>query len=245
MTLWVFLMPLTWNIPVLFVLLASLICYLLLLRRLTVTVKQVLFMVSCLLLCGITFASPFAQLAHITFSTHMIQMSILYFIIPPLLLLGMPHTIHRIVSNTSIMRHRTSIISLLLFSVLFLLYHLPAMLQFLLQHPLLHNSYSLLLFALAISMWWPFVLLPTEKVERYAFFSGVFVMPACLLFVVMALLDLQSSQPFHQQLFAHLCLPDRTLASPVNTKIDQVMAGVIMLGMHKGATHLAIRGNDG
>ncbi|MBY7145067.1 cytochrome c oxidase assembly protein [Virgibacillus sp. NKC19-3] len=39
--------------------------------------------------------SPLATISHLSFSLHMIQMSLLYFIIPPLILLGIPDSIFK------------------------------------------------------------------------------------------------------------------------------------------------------
>src|SRR5699024_9441065 len=44
----------------------------------------------CLSLIYITMGSPLTAISHFSFILHMIQMSILYFIIPPIFLLGIP-----------------------------------------------------------------------------------------------------------------------------------------------------------
>ncbi|WP_369293410.1 cytochrome c oxidase assembly protein, partial [Alkalihalophilus pseudofirmus] len=52
--------------------------------------RQPFLFFSSLILFYLTTGSPFAALSHLTFSSHMVQMSILFFIFPPLFLLGIP-----------------------------------------------------------------------------------------------------------------------------------------------------------
>ena len=51
--------------------------------------KAILFFLSLALLFLII-GTPLAALSHLSFSLHMLQMSLLYFIIPPLILAGIP-----------------------------------------------------------------------------------------------------------------------------------------------------------
>ncbi|UOQ84078.1 cytochrome c oxidase assembly protein [Gracilibacillus salinarum] len=246
---WIFLQPLTWNWALIFALLMTLLIYLFLLYQFQTPVnrKQIFFMTTGIALLGITSASPLTSFAHLTFSTHMIQMSILYFVIPPLLLLGIPPILFQKLLRVKMVGYKTSVISLVLFSVLFLMYHLPVILQIISQYSILQKSYSILLFVLAIIMWSPFVSWQENelKIKRYALISNIIVMPACLMFIVLALFaGIDSYHPLNAQLFAQLCLPSAAIDLPVNTKVDQVMAGVVMLGIHKVATHLTVREKD-
>src|SRR5699024_5347963 len=72
--------------------------------------------------------SPLAAISHFSFSLHMIQMSILYFIIPPIFLLGIPEPLFRQLGKVPIIKKRRTfifspIISLFILSGLFLLYY--------------------------------------------------------------------------------------------------------------------------
>src|SRR5699024_5776324 len=135
------------------------------------------------------------------------------------------------------------VISLFIFAVLFLLYHLPFVLKILSQYPVGHTIYEISLFILAFHMWWP-VAVPcikhrftSSKLNRYVFLSGLILMPACLLFIVNAFMD-GMNNPFLTELTAELCLPASSdsiglLPFPFNTKYDQIMAGVFMMALHK------------
>src|SRR5699024_5259569 len=134
----------------------------------------------CLSLIYVTMGSPLAAISHFSFSLHMIQMSILYFIIPPIFLLGIPDPLFQQLRKIPIIKKvRTFIfspvISLFIFAVLFLLYHLPYVLKILSQYPVGHTIYEISLFILAFHMWWP-VAVPgikhrftSSKLNRYVF----------------------------------------------------------------------------
>lgn len=209
--------------------------------------KPMLFLVSILLLYAVV-GSPLAVISHLSFSLHMIQMSILYFLIPPLLLLGIPESLFqeltskRFVKTISRLRN-VPIASLYLFALLFLLYHLPFMLTVLVKIPMLQNAYLFVLFILSFGMWWPMVSpdpkqrLAANQMKQYAMNSGYILLPACLLFILTAFMDSGNNALFNQ-LTVHLCLPPslgstEVLPSPFNTKYDQALSGFFMLGLHK------------
>ncbi|RKD25884.1 hypothetical protein BEP19_02845 [Ammoniphilus oxalaticus] len=243
---------LVWNLPLLFGLIGIAAFYGLLVLRFTdgsLLSKQPLFFLLSLGLLYITIGSPLTKISHLSFSLHMIQMSIFYFVIPPLFLLGIPNALFQFrpkirFIHPSINKMSTARNSLVIFSILLFIYHFPIVLTFILQHPLFHKSYTTLLFCLAVGMWWPIVTpdpaqrLCPDRRKRYAFLSGMLLMPACSLFIFSAFLD-GTSNPLLAQLTAHLCGPDGTLMgilpSPFNTKTDQIAAGFFMLGIHKCA----------
>src|SRR5699024_5216157 len=116
---------------------------------------------------------------------------------PPIILLGIPnpmldHILHRLKINQ---RCFDSKIPLFIFAVLFFIYHLPFILNLLSQHSFFQNGYLILLFILSFGMWWPIASpdpsrrLHQEHMKRYAFLSGLILMPACMLFILTALLD--------------------------------------------------------
>lgn len=241
---------LIWNLPLLVGLVCVVIIYYVLLTRTTqlnlLHLKPLLFVVGVGLLY-LLIGSPLKPISHLSFSFHMIQMSLLYFMIPPLILLGIPESMfQRVVDRPQlkrICRFRLSPqMALYAFALLFLMYHIPAVLSLLSEHSFSQNGYLFLLFVLAFGMWWPIVSpdktqrLSKERMKRYAFLSGWLIMPACLFFIVTAFLD-GLSNPFLAELSAHICMPASSsfslLPPPFNTKYDQVMAGVSMLGLHK------------
>jgi len=155
----------------------------------------------------------------------MIQMSILYFIVPPLFLLGIPFKFKVKV---------LSYLALILFTILFFLYHLPIFLQTLYQFSFLHKGYTVFLFALAILMWWPIVKM---RDKRFAVLSGLLLTPACLLFIINGLMG-GIANPFLQGLTLSLCLPENINVADlfdfkINPRFDQIAGGVIMMGLHK------------
>lgn len=115
-----------WNIP----LLAALICiaglYLLLYKyvmKVKIYHQQPLLFFCSLLLLYVTIGSPLASISHLSFSFHMIQMSILFFIIPPLLLLGIPKQLWLQIRGLRWLKGISPFAALCAFAVLFFIYH--------------------------------------------------------------------------------------------------------------------------
>lgn len=240
-----------WNTPYLIGVTCVAVLYIILLKAFTKTKiyqKQPLLFFISLFLFYVTIASPLSAMGHLSFSMHMIQMSILYFIIPPVFLLGIPEPLFQKIRKIRFVRGVSKfflppMISLIVFAVLFFIYHLPIVLNVILEYSFLHNGYMLLLIALSFSTWWPLAS-PDPKQryckgqrKRYAFLNGMILMPACLLFIFSAFID-GVSNPNLMQLTLELCLPSSSSAqelfpSPFNMKYDQQLAGIFMLGMHK------------
>ncbi|MFC0015210.1 MULTISPECIES: hypothetical protein [Allobacillus] len=69
-------------------------------------------------------------------------------------------------------------------------------------------------------------------------------MPACIMFVINAMLD-SVQNPFLNQLIADFCISPQfktsLLPSIFNTKYDQIIAGIFMLGVHKLGILISIR----
>lgn len=250
---------LTWNIPLLCFFLCIIGLYVLLLKR--GTASKILSLHPMLFFTGVSLlylmiGSPLTSISHLSFSFHMMQMSMLYFIIPPILLFGIPASMFQhIYYHSKLTRLRKirlpSHLALYIFASLFLIYHLPIILQFITQHAVYHIGYSSLLFGLALSMWWPIAApdkanrLKDKRKKRYTFLSGLFIMPACILFIMTAFIE-GSQNPFLMELTVHLCVPEgsdalRILPPPFHTKYDQVIAGVSMMGMHKFSLLMTLR----
>lgn len=239
---------LTWNIPLLILLTSITIGYVLIILR----YKPISLLQSSLFLLGIcllyfSIGSPLLAISYLSFSFHMIQMSILYFIVPPLILLGIPSPIHNRITTIRpvliVNRIYKPKLSLILFATLFLMYHLPIFLTFITKYSILQNSFLTVLFLLAFHMWIPIATphakqkLSKLKKNKYVFHSGLLITPACLLFIVTALFN-NHENPLFAEMLIHLCLPPETssiqlLPPPFNTKYDQMMAGVFMMGLHK------------
>ena len=88
--------PLEWNIPLFSLLICIIFIYIILLKRFTNLKNNYLQPILFVLGFGLfylTIGSPISDIIHLSFTLHMIQMSMLYFIVPPLILLGIPHHI--------------------------------------------------------------------------------------------------------------------------------------------------------
>lgn len=240
---------LEWNIPIIITAVFFAVLYIILVKQTTTfkvhQTKPLLFLLSLGLLVLVV-GSPLAVISHLSFSLHMIQMSILFFIIPPLLLLGIPKPVYQLLWKVILVRpflFVKPILALFIFAVLFSMYHLPTILNFISGHPIIHNSYFFLLFILAFRIWWPITSpfkkpqVYSETKKRYAFLSGLLLLPACSVFILNALMD-GMNNPLLTQFMIKLCLPSQssshTLFPPlVNPRLDQLIAGILMLGIHK------------
>lgn len=242
---------LMWNVPLLVILAGISVFYALILSYFTdikLYHRQPLVFFLGMGLLFLVLGSPLAPISHLSFSLHMIQMSILYFVVPPILLRGIPGPLFQIIwKNTLPPKVSKWFLSprlaLIVFAVLFLMYHLPVVLNAFSKDHFIHNGYISFLFLLSFGMWRPIVS-PDPKQrfskgekKRYAVLSGLLLMPACLLFVFNAVTD-GITNPFLSQLTAHLCSPSQDISQYIlpslfNSKYDQAMAGFLMLGIHK------------
>lgn len=190
------------------------------------------------------------MLSQVSVTLHMIQMSLLFFFVPPLLLLGIPPSLFDVMARG--MRrsklpsiHLSPKTSLATFAILLLFYHTPITLTFLVARPLFHTGYLWLLFLLSFGMWKPFaspdplLRLCACKMKRYAFLSGLAITPACLLFIASGFFE-GATNPWALQLLAHLCGPDTLdsfplLPAPFHAKHDRILAGILMMVLHKSS----------
>ncbi|RBP05347.1 cytochrome c oxidase assembly protein [Rossellomorea aquimaris] len=136
------------------------------------------------------------------FSAHMLEQSIVYIALPPLLLLGLPKKIIEPLMAWGLKKKIFSILKyplilLLLFNVLFSLYHIPTVFNTVVGNTLLHNMTHAVLTFTAILMWVPLIPLTREletlsEIQKigYIFASGVLLTPACALIIF-------SNDPFY------------------------------------------------
>ncbi|RLQ97461.1 cytochrome c oxidase assembly protein [Falsibacillus albus] len=192
----------------------------------------------------VTIGSPFRMIIHLAFFIHMTQMSILFFIIPPILLSGLPEV--QIINRFM----KFHFVNLLLFAVMLFFYHLPFMLVFFFLHPTFHQIYFIGLCTLSFSMWWPIAAKDsrtpfTQNHKRiYILFSGLLITPACLIFIINALPWI-SENPFLKDYSANLCnysqIGPISSFTPIaiNERVDQLLAGILMMLLHKVGLMLA------
>ncbi|MFD1706863.1 cytochrome c oxidase assembly protein [Siminovitchia sediminis] len=238
----------SWDKALFFVLLAVFAVFFILFRYVGKEknnfLQSIMFCTSFLILFLLA-GSPLNTWSHLSFSTHMLQMSLLYFLVPPLFLFGVPRKLLQ--KWNGLYRKQVIIprIALIAFSILFFLYHLPPLLAFLIQSPILHTFLTWLLFIMAIFMWLPMIHFNQRDTrKKFASLSSMLLMPACLLFVVNGLIHQSTTSPFMDQLIVKLCISpeqmDVLLPFHIDTRIDQIAGGLFMLGLHKLCLLLAL-----
>ena len=234
--------PFVWNFPLLAGLIILCAIYIVLLRTYTeikIYDKQPLLFFLSLTILYITIGSPLSSINHLSFSLHMIQMSLLFFVIPPLFLLSIPEASLLVIKRLNI----PFLAALVTFAILFFFYHLQAVLTYLSLHSYIHNSYLLLLMVLSLLIWQPIV---TEQNKRFAFLSGIVLLPACSLLILSGLFG-SGTNPLLSGMMASLCITPSALNSlsilppPFNTRADLIIAGLLMMGIHKFALLLTVR----
>jgi len=193
-----------------------------------------------LLLFYFGMGSPLNVAGHFLFSAHMLQQSLLYLVMPLLLLAGTPSSLYsplleRKWTRTLLRLTSHPIPAVLLFNALFSFYHMPAILDLAMNHLAMHNLIHLLLLLSALLMWTPVItqihgLTELQKLA-YIFANGVLITPACALIIFSAtpLYDTYVNGP------TMLCAPffsapiDKSmLAVPLQPLDDQRLGGIIM-----------------
>lgn len=215
------------------------------------TMKQGVYFSIGVVLLYIVKGSPLDLLGHITFYTHMIQMALLYLVIPPLFLWGIPPWIWRKIIHlpgiNPLFRFFTKpLISLLLFNGFFSIYHIPLVFDTVKTNIFYHAGYTGFLFVMAIFMWWPLLNpLPEQqhlaglKKIGYIFADGALLTPACAL-IIFATDPVYASysDPNAWAQSLELCVPQTTLSSlslsgpemfsSMSLLHDQQLGGVLM-----------------
>ncbi|PTX60721.1 putative membrane protein [Melghirimyces profundicolus] len=156
--------------------------------------KKMLFLTG-LALFYLALGSPIHPIGHELFSVHMLQQSILYLIMPPLLIRGIAPWMWKRILQTAPGKKWASwgkrpVVALLMFNGLFSLYHVPRVLDFLMGNEGYHLLSHGLLVLTATLMWWPVmtplseaeVLSPLKKMV-YIAAAGWLLTPACALII--------------------------------------------------------------
>lgn len=128
------------------------------------------------------------------FSAHMLEQSIIYIMVPPLLLKGLPtgwikQKVHQSAKIKGLSFFFKPLVSLLLFNVLFSFYHIPLVFNFVIEDTFFHNFTHIVLTIAAFLMWLPLVH-PTKENDMsylkqigYIFGAGILLTPACALII--------------------------------------------------------------
>lgn len=190
------------------------------------TIKQVLFFTTGIIVLYIIKGGPLDLLGHIMFYAHMIQMAVLYLVVPPLLILGIPEWFWRFILNKPVIKQlfgliTKPLIALVLFNGFFSIYHIPIIFDVIKTDMWLHAGYTSILFVFSIAMWWPLLTTLPEyqtlsglKKIGYIFANGVLLTPACALIIFAEETIFASfSDPNAWGQALALCVPVSTLSS--------------------------------
>lgn len=213
--------------------------------------RQISYFLVSMIILYIVKGSPVDLLGHILFSVHMTQMAVLLLVIAPFLIIGIPNWMWKKVFDAkilgSILRFFTKpLVSLMLFTFMFSLYHYPMVLDFVKLSSVLHAVFTITLFMAALSLWWPIInslegqpQLHGLKKIGYVILSAILVTPACalIIFVDVPVYDTYSTGEAWLKAMA-LCVPAGTLSgltisgpelfTNMPTLYDQQLGGILM-----------------
>lgn len=213
--------------------------------------SEAILFTTAIILLYITKGGPLDLMGHLMFYAHMIQMAVLYLVIPPLMIVGIPNWVWRKILNYPIVKplfnfFTKPLIALILFNGMFSFYHIPLIFDAIKMDMWMHASYTTALFIFAIFMWWPLINRLPEyeslsglKKIGYIFADGILLTPACAL-IIFADTPMYAtfSDPSAWMQALELCVPSSTLASldlsgpevfnSMSLIDDQQLGGVIM-----------------
>lgn len=171
----------------------------------------------------------------------MLEQSLIYIVLPPLLLLGLPNRIKKLILYLGLRYKwinflKYPLIPLLLFNVLFSFYHVPFIFNTIVSNNILHNLTHIILTISALFMWIPLIPV-TKELDRlsniqkigYIFVAGMLLTPACALIIF-------SDEPFYTvyydapQLFKTLSSLEDQQAGGVIMKVVQEIVYGTMIG---------------
>lgn len=194
-----------------------------------ISIKQQLLFYSGLVLFYAGQGSPINYIGHhYLFSMHMLQQTLLYLVMPILIWLGTPAWLLRACMQNIVFRGLFSfftrpLIALFMFNMLFSIYHMPFIMDYLMKNDVWLLVYHTVLLVTAFIMWFP-VFCPLPELNRlndlkkmaYIFGNGVLLTPACALIIF--------ADSIIYDMYANVTVPFAHL-SPID---DQQLGGVIM-----------------
>lgn len=217
------------------------------------SIKQQLYFYAGLVLLYAMKGSPVDLLSHIMLTAHMLQLAVFYLVFPIFILKGIPVWIWKKVIERPIIKplfnlFSKPLIAILLFNLLFSVYHMPVIFDFSKSSQLAHSSINLIVLIAAFLMWWNIVspfkkgdeMAPILKIG-YIFANAALITPACalIIFSTTPLFGSYSANGAWMQAMS-LCVPTDVLKglavdisgaemfSPLSTMDDQQLGGIIM-----------------
>ncbi|WP_243290000.1 cytochrome c oxidase assembly factor CtaG [Bacillus sp. FJAT-47783] len=216
-----------------------------------VSLKQRVYFVLAMVMLYISLGSPLDLFGHISFSGHMASMAILFLIVPPLLIFGIPvwgwnAFVHLPIVHPIMKFFTKPIISLVLFNTFFSLYHVPFIFDVIKTNAVYHAIVTSLIFVFAFFMYWPLLnQLPNWnqinglKKIGYILGNSVLITPACglIIFAGTPLFATYSNPDAWVQALS-LCVPTDMLQglsltgpemfTSMDLREDQQLGGIIM-----------------
>ncbi|HLR42217.1 MAG TPA: cytochrome c oxidase assembly factor CtaG [Pseudogracilibacillus sp.] len=218
------------------------------------TRNQQLFFYSAILLTYLVKGSPVDLMSHIMMSFHMAQTAVLYFVVPIFIIRGLPIWMLEKFTNIPIVKllmkfFTQPLIALILFNALFAMYHLPDVFDYTKSNLVAHSSITIVLFVLALTMWWPIVT-PLDKYDvlnpllKFVYLIGsiliISIACALMIFSKESVYAAYGSDGAWLQAMS-LCVPADVLNgladtlsgaemfSPLSAAEDQQLGGIIMM----------------
>jgi putative membrane protein len=155
--------------------------------------RQITFLIAIVLLY-LVHGGPLSMLGHMMFTFHMTDMAVSYFIVPPMLLYGIPDWLWRWAFGRSFWRPFRGLMNplfcLFFFNLLFSFYHMPDVHDWIMTHYTAHALFYLVLLAAAMLNWWQ-VACPVPEWSRlsslrrlgFIFLNGLLLTPACVMII--------------------------------------------------------------
>lgn len=159
--------------------------------------RQVKFFYTGVILLYILQGSPFTIIAdHYLFSAHMVQISVSYFVVIPLVIVGLPFRWFKKYAWNYKLRTFIKVaghpwITLAVFNILFTVYFVPTIFNVVHGNVVLSTSYQFLMFLYGFFMWWS-IINPVRRVNElgplvriaYVFFASLALMPIGFFFLL-------------------------------------------------------------
>lgn len=215
--------------------------------------KEIGLFLTAMILLYASKGSPVDLLGHIMFSAHMAQMAVLYLIVPPLIILGIPPWFWKKVIFLLIVKplfrfFSKPLIAIIVFNGLFSMYHIPLVFDFIKTDAVYHAAITVLIFMAAFFMWWPLV----HKVEElpqmsgllklgYIMADGILLTPACALIMFSdTALYSTYSDPSAWAEAMKLCVPLDTLSGMTLTGPEMFSSMPVLEDQQLGAIVMKI-----
>ncbi|NMH71318.1 cytochrome c oxidase assembly factor CtaG [Bacillus sp. RO3] len=213
--------------------------------------KEAIYFILAMVLLYAIKGSPVEIMSTILFSAHMSQMALLYLVVTPLLVLGIPDWVWKALLDLPVVKPifkfmTRPLIALLSFNIIFSIYHIPLVFDNVRTDATLHGLATVILFLLSLFMWWPLLNRVEDDIDLiglkrigYILGSAVLLTPACGLIIF-------AENPLYAPYYdpeeflkaLALCVPVNTLEgltltgpelfTDMSTQNDQQLGGVIM-----------------